>query len=558
MTVSPTTAHQNSSAPVDGKRQDYPSPDSSNGYSFGVAVDQAPAAKIDTQSVTWLQQLDAARKPTTGDLFDTRELFRQSKRYKNIQLRRALVLFSSDLASLVFSWFVAVTATSFIRQYVGTSPELSLVPKSIALQFVIFVLPVVLILWKSILANSYKVFKPLIYEALDYLKIIFVAAAATTVVLFAMDGHFSRILFFSFWLTVVFVLPLSRHLIKHLLMKADCWYRPTAIFGTGKNAKQVSDAIGVNRWLGMKVVAFIDTDENNNAGMVVERGKVISSIRDPRFYELKFGNPHYIFAPETQEEYEACQSTLNHINSIGDCVTLSPPFYGLPLAGAEILNLPRSESMFLSIHNNLKSVPNLHIKRLFDLCMSGALMLILAPVILLLALIIKIDGGSIFYRQERIGRDNKLFSCYKFRSMVVNGDEVLARHLSENPEAKAEWEATHKLKNDPRVTKVGKFIRKYSLDELPQLFNVFLNQMSLVGPRPIVFDEKERYGDKLPYYLNTNPGITGLWQTSGRSNTSYQERVQLDVWYAKNWSFWLDIVILAKTIPSIVGSKGAY
>jgi len=557
MTTS-STVHQNSAAPVDGKQPRFVPLGNPHGYPFDGAVGHARAAETSNQSATWLQQLDAAKKPTTGDLFDTIELFTQAKTFKNIQLRRALVLFSSDLVSLIFSWFVAVTVTGFIRQYVGTSPELSFIPKSIALQFVIFVLPIILILWKSVLASSYKIFKPLIYEALDYLKIVFVAAAATTVVLFAMDGHFSRILFFSFWLTVIIVLPLLRHITKHFLMKADCWFRPTAIFGTGKNAKQVSDAIGINRWLGLKVVAFIDTSESDAVDTVIERSKLISSIRDQRFYELKFGNPHYIFAPETQEEYEACQSALNHINSTGDCVTLSPPFYGLPLAGAEILNLPRSESMFLSVHNNLMSTPNIQIKRIFDFCVSGVLMLLLAPVFLLLALIIKIDGGSVFYRQERIGRNNKTFFCYKFRSMVVNGDDVLARHLSENPDAKVEWEETHKLKDDPRITKVGRIIRKYSLDELPQLFNVFINQMSLVGPRPIVLEEKERYGDKLPYYLNTNPGITGLWQTSGRSNTSYQERVQLDIWYARNWSFWLDIVIIAKTIPSIVGSKGAY
>lgn len=522
------------------------------------AVDHAPVAKVSTQSATWWQQLDSAKQPTTGDRFDTRELFRQSKKHKNIQLRRGMVLFFSDFVTLIFSCVLAVAVTSFVRQYFGTSPELSLIPKSKTILFVIFVLPVVLILWKSLLANSYKVFKPLIYEMLDYLKVIFVSAAATTVVLFVMDGHFSRILFFNFWLIVVIVLPLSRHLTKFFLMKADCWFTPTAIFGTGKNAKQVSDAISVNRWLGMKVVAFIETSESTRFNSVVAPSKVISSIRDQRFYELKFGNPHFIFAPETQEEYEACQSALNHINSTGNCVTLSPPFYGLPLAGAEILNVPRSENMFLSIHNNLMSAPNIYVKRLFDLFASGVLMLLLSPLFILLAIVIKLDGGSIFYKQERIGRDNKLFSCYKFRSMGVNADNVLKHHLNKYPEAKVEWEATHKLKNDPRVTKAGKFIRKYSLDELPQLYNVFINQMSLVGPRPIVFEEKERYGDMLPYYLNTNPGITGLWQTSGRSNTSYQERVQLDVWYAKNWSFWLDIVIIAKTIPSVVGSKGAY
>jgi len=198
-------------------------------------------------------------------------------------------------------------------------------------------------------------------------------------------------------------------------------------------------------------------------------------------------------------------------------------------------------------------------KRVLDLTLTllgGALVL---PLIALIALWIRFDSsGPVFYAQQRIGQDGREFRAWKFRSMVENADQILTRHLAENPVLQEEWERDHKLRNDPRITKVGRFLRRSSLDELPQLWNVLLGEMSLVGPRPIVEAEIPKYGNKFDLYMKVKSGLTGLWQVSGRNDTSYDERVRLDAFYVRNWSVWLDFYILFRTIETVLFRKGAY
>lgn len=191
-------------------------------------------------------------------------------------------------------------------------------------------------------------------------------------------------------------------------------------------------------------------------------------------------------------------------------------------------------------------------KRTIDVLIAFAAMLVLSPVLLIVSLLIKYSmGGSIIFGHRRVGKDGQPFRCYKFRTMVRSSEEVLAAHLLENSEAAREWMATRKLRNDPRVTRLGRFLRVTSIDELPQLINILLGDMSCVGPRPIVFDELERYGSGASDYFLVRPGLTGLWQISGRSNVTYAERVALDVSYVRNWSLRLDFTIMLNTIPSL-------
>jgi len=185
-------------------------------------------------------------------------------------------------------------------------------------------------------------------------------------------------------------------------------------------------------------------------------------------------------------------------------------------------------------------------------------LIILSPLFVFIILKIRKDGGSAFYGHTRIGKGEKPFKCWKFRSMVSNSAEVLEDLLKNDSEARAEWEKDFKLKNDPRITKIGAFIRKTSLDELPQLWNVLKGEMSLVGPRPVVEEERKYYGDQWQYYLSVKPGMTGLWQVSGRNDTSYEERVELDTKYVQNWSLWTDIVTIYKTVFVVFNHRGAY
>ena len=198
-------------------------------------------------------------------------------------------------------------------------------------------------------------------------------------------------------------------------------------------------------------------------------------------------------------------------------------------------------------------------KRMLDVCLSGAALLVFAPLVLVLALLVKLTSkGPVFYFHSRIGRGGMEFKAWKFRSMVSDAASKLEAYLHEHPEYRAEWERDHKLKNDPRVTWVGKLLRKTSLDELPQLWNVFVGEMSLVGPRPIVDAEIEKYGPTFREYLRVTPGITGLWQISGRNNTTYQERLNYDAFYVSHWSPWLDAYILMRTVKTVLLCEGAY
>lgn len=202
---------------------------------------------------------------------------------------------------------------------------------------------------------------------------------------------------------------------------------------------------------------------------------------------------------------------------------------------------------------------DLGLKRTFDIGVALGSLVLLAPLFALVALAIwASDGGSPFYSHRRLGRHGKSFGCLKFRSMRKNGDAILQQYLAENPAAMVEWTQTHKLKDDPRITAIGHVLRKSSLDELPQLINVLRGEMSLVGPRPIVQAEVEKYGDAAPAYFAVRPGLTGAWQVSGRSDTTYAERVRLDRHYVESRSFGGDIVIIMRTIPAVFLVKGSY
>ena len=205
----------------------------------------------------------------------------------------------------------------------------------------------------------------------------------------------------------------------------------------------------------------------------------------------------------------------------------------------------------------IKHIP---IKRGFDLLFSFMCLLIGAPVFLIIAVLIFLTSpGKVIYSHVRIGRGGKPFRCYKFRTMHSNADEVLKEILATNVQLHQEWEQTYKLQQDPRVTPVGSFLRKTSLDELPQFWNVLKGDLSVVGPRPVVKEEVDKYFSVKAYkILSIRPGLTGPWQVSGRNNTSYQTRIQLDEYYVEHHSFFLDMKLIAKTIPAMLSSKGAY
>lgn len=219
---------------------------------------------------------------------------------------------------------------------------------------------------------------------------------------------------------------------------------------------------------------------------------------------------------------------------------------------------PVLDPKYAATHNSAQKPVAKMLKMLMDRVGAAIALLLLSPVFLYVYIQVSKDKGPVFFGHTRIGQDGRSFKCWKFRSMVTNAQEILQELLKNDPAAKAEYEKDFKLKDDPRITKIGNFLRKSSLDEIPQLYNVLCGEMSLVGPRPIVEAEKKYYGDDFAYYAAVKPGITGLWQVSGRSDTGYEQRVALDKLYVSQWSVWKDIVILFKTVYVVATGKGAY
>lgn len=357
----------------------------------------------------------------------------------------------------------------------------------------------------------------------------------------------------------VILAVLAGRLVSHQLLKAlGLWVKPTLIFGDGNNAIQACLALRSEPWMGMTVKGFASLPTGKAReipaclpGNFAWQDKPESWQLIQRYYQCVIA-----VEPDEAEQRDRLirQLAQHHVNNLH----VIPAMRGIPLFGLETSHFQSHEVLMIHLQNNLDRPIFQAVKRVFDLVTASLSLLVLSPLMLVLAVLVKRDGGPAFFGHTRIGQNGQPFKCYKFRSMVVNSQEVLAELLASSAEARAEWEKDFKLKNDPRVSRIGDILRRTSLDELPQLWNVIKGEMSLVGPRPVVKAELERYGEDVSYYLEAKPGVTGLWQVSGRNDVDYDTRVYLDAWYVKNWSLWTDISILFKTVGVVLGRDGAY
>lgn len=358
-----------------------------------------------------------------------------------------------------------------------------------------------------------------------------------------------------------FLIPGARRVSRKMAGVFNCWLTPTLIFGTGNNALQAYHAIQSDANMGFDVKAFVELNTDNNE--VLNQKSPVSGIACINWpldlNEFKALSAfHNVIAMESKNQ-EQSDSLIRQLtcHEIKD-VHVIPTMRGVPLHGLQAAHFFSHEVLMIQLRNNSAKPLHRLYKRSFDLFGASILLILLSPLFLLLAYRISRDGAQPFFGHTRIGRKGKSFNCYKFRSMVPDASTILKNILDSDPVAQAEWAKDFKLKNDPRVTKLGSFLRRTSMDELPQLWNVVLGDMSLVGPRPVVQAELERYGIGVDYYLLAKPGMTGLWQVSGRSDIDYAERIYLDAWYIRNWSLWTDIAILFKTISVVINRSGAY
>lgn len=387
-----------------------------------------------------------------------------------------------------------------------------------------------------------------------------VLATAAITALFAValqvGDSLSRLQLVVAFASLLLLAPLLQYLAKRTISKAGVWGKPVMVFGSGEIGERFTRLLREEWELGYCPVAVFDY-RLLSAGNSSEARLYEENLQDAAGLARKRGVDTVIFAmPHTRREQLADLVTWASVHFRH--VLVIPNLGGVTNSAVVARNL---EGTFaVEIKHNLLNPWALRTKRAMDLVatmIGGALIF---PLILLLTLLVYLEspGRSIFYRDWRMGRDGQLFSCIKFRTMVPDAEDLLWRMLEEDPGLREEYSKYHKLRDDPRVTRVGRFLRKTSLDELPQLWNVLRGEMSLVGPRPYLDRESKNVGVAQSEILRVPPGITGPWQVAGRNHTSFDERVQMDAYYVRDWSVWLDLVLLIRTVKGVFLGRGAY
>jgi Undecaprenyl-phosphate galactose phosphotransferase WbaP len=364
---------------------------------------------------------------------------------------------------------------------------------------------------------------------------------------------YSRLVFLGAWLIALVCVPLGRAFVRHRFKRRRWWGYPVLVFGAGDAARMLVATLGSRPEVGLRAMAVLD-------GKATEREicgvPVVKSVEKAEQLARAMGVRHAIVAMPEAPRAQLLALLESHASAFPH-VYVIPDLDGLSSLGIHARDMCRM--LTLELRKSLLLPGPRITKRAIDLTVATAVAVACAPLIALIALLIKLESrGPVFYSHERIGRKQQAFRVWKFRSMVSDADRVLRDYLAKHPELADEWARDHKLRNDPRITRIGRILRKTSLDELPQLWNVLCGQMSLVGPRPIVRDEVARYEEAFSLYTQVLPGLTGMWQVSGRNDTTYAERVALDMYYVRNWSPWLDIYLLARTVSVVLSGSGAY
>ena len=437
------------------------------------------------------------------------------------ELSAKFVILLTDITAILLSLYLAFIT----RQNISVS---SLPPfKDTIFDYISFypviVVPVILFAYEGIYTYRYDFWHEsrLIIKALFSSMIIIFAYLAMSKSI----EDYSRILLILSFVYMIFVIPFMKRVIKHKLYDLGLWRKPAKFYSENKLLEY---EIRENHYLG-----YIKSD-SDRADTVFINSKAMS--------------------------VERLQSTIDEAMKRHKEVLFIPILNEFDLTLSRIYELSNIRSNFISLKNRLKSRFRRAVKYIFDYVLALLSLPVTLPVIAITAIIIKKDDpkSPIFFNQERIGKDGEIFVCYKFRTMIPDNQTIFEEYIKENPKEAEYYHKYRKLKNDPRVTQIGKILRNTSIDELPQIFNVLKGEMSLVGPRPYLPEEKSIMDGYYQTITNVKPGITGLWQVSGRNDIDFRERVETDVWYIRNWNLWLDIVVIIKTIKVVFYRDGAY
>lgn len=468
-----------------------------------------------------------------------------TKKSRNLLVSSSLIL--SDLFGLMISLYL--TNVIFHQKLKGTYD----IEHWNKLHFLVSIF---CIAWYGIRLHHYIYRKTFWFELKEIIRTIVIFAVFELAIIAFTKWDLPRFPWVMCWIIIGVLVPMLRILTKKILNKLNLWQRDTIIIGTGHNASEAYKAIASESNLGYKVTKFISENPDNTLDKIDNIPVVYSSPSDL----TKILNKHVQLIIAVESENSSLRNDwLRYLMLHGyRFVSVIPTLRGMPVDSTDMSFIFSHEVMIFRVQQNLEKMSSRILKRSFDILFSMLIIIAVSPLFLFICWKVKKDGGPAIYGHERIGKNGTKFKCLKFRSMAVNSKELLEKLLEKDPQAREEWEEAFKLKNDPRITSIGHLLRRTSMDELPQLFNVLKGEMSLVGPRPIIYEELERYEEQVDYYLMSKPGMTGLWQVSGRSDVDYETRVYFDAWYVKNWSMWNDIAILLKTVAVVLKRDGAY
>jgi Undecaprenyl-phosphate galactose phosphotransferase WbaP len=386
---------------------------------------------------------------------------------------------------------------------------------------------------------------------------VFAALAILTIFVVASQREItlSRVLLVSvFTGLLVLALPVFG-LVRWIVRRMGLWGRPVVILSYKGTGSQMDEMLRREWGLGYVPVQTFDYRLFADGGLT-EKGSQEAFLTDAVEFARERGVDTAIFAmPHTRREQLA--ALVNEATASFRHIVIVPNLSGI--TNSAVMARDLAGTFAVEMKSNLLDPGAQRLKRGLDV--AGAVVggLLISPLLIVIAILVKLDTpGPVLYRQRRLGAADRHFFCWKFRTMHGDSEHLLDLYLRENAEMKIKWERDRKLRDDPRVTRVGRFLRRTSLDELPQLWNVFRGEMSLTGPRPIVDAEVPKYAEDYVLYRRTRPGMSGLWQVSGRSDTDYEERVAMDSYYVRNWSVWLDFIILIRTARIVLRGRGAY
>jgi len=448
----------------------------------------------------------------------------------------------------IFSIFLSFSLAILLRRFLFGDAMLTFFPNLIAFVFIYI-----------LIYALYGLYPGVGLSPVDEIKKLLTATNFSFLVILAYTFFIqksianSRFVVASAWVLSIVLVQLDRWLIRIVGRNLGFWGEPVAVIGNGPMGRQIVKYLNNNLRLGMQPYLMLDGYASFDAATIgsINKLKISTAIlvipemseklQRSFIYEQRHG--YHRRKGEKNIPRLILISSLSWVGSLG---VIARDFDGI---------------LGLEVRQNLLRKGDQTLKRLIDLSLVILICMISFPFLLAIMVWVLVDSpGGIFYKQKRVGRNMEIFEMWKFRTMRTDSEQFLARCLDADPKLKSEWDSNHKLKKDPRITRAGKFLRKYSLDEIPQLINVFKGEMSLVGPRPIFSYQLEKFRTWIKLYQQVRPGMTGMWQVRGRSHISFigEERARLDEYYIRNWSIWLDIYIILRTVWVVLKQDGAY